>query len=156
MKNAYEIISTISFKHQYKPLSRHICYRRFMELLPPRIRQAVSFIYVRNDKLFIALSHPGYKMELNYSKDVLKSLLTPFREQNPDCDFMRASDVAVFHSKYAPVPDDEAARYASVPHYREAAKGEFPIPANSSHRLKERFEAIKRAISKNARVAHES
>ena len=144
MKNAATIIDAIGFQAQYKPLSNHRCFRKFLELLPPRFRKAISFLYIRDDRLYIALSHPGYKMELNYNKDVIKSLLTPFRRSQKQCSFMKAEDVIFFVSKYAHDPV-EASHAQSVPRYSELADGEFEAKLSDSE-LAERFERIREIV----------
>jgi hypothetical protein len=147
MKNAASILSVLSVKKQFKPLSHHSCYKKFMDLLPPRFQRAISFVFVRDDTLFLALSHPGYKMELNYNKDVLKSLLTLFSAENGECSFMQVKDLVVFVSRYAPPPDGYGGETSpSVPRYGELARGRFEIEVENE-KLRERFERIRDIVS---------
>lgn len=47
-------------------------------MLPPRFREAVLFMYVKNKTLFFALNHPGLVMEFNYNLGLIKDLLKKF------------------------------------------------------------------------------
>ena len=147
MKNAGTIIESIIGKRQYRPLSAHGCYGKFMHSLSPSLKRAISFIFVKDNTLFLALSHPGYKMELNYNKDVIKSLLRVFIQLNPLCEFMRVSKVVVFESKYS-IAEIEEKSEDTVPRYRELAKGSFDIDTDNEE-IREYFEKIREDIIKN-------
>lgn len=150
MKNANMIIETIFRQKQYRPLSSYGCYGKFLNLIPPRFKRAISFIFVKENKLFIALSHPGYKMELNYNKDTIKSLLTPFIMQNPQCEFMKVSQVVVFESKYSISASNESQVEDTIPRYSELSSGDFEIDIEDEV-LREKFERIREIISGSRR-----
>jgi len=63
-------------------------------------------------------------MELNYNKDLLKSLLSTLREHHGECAFMEADEIIFFPSKYREIPSSEKLR-DSIPRYTEQAKGTF-------------------------------
>ena len=71
-------------------------------------QKAVAFIYIKNDTLFVAVTHPGFKMELNYNRDLLKSILTQMASLDTECKMMKADKVVVFHSKYRSMVKEEA------------------------------------------------
>ncbi|HFC03749.1 MAG TPA: DUF721 domain-containing protein [Nitratifractor salsuginis] len=144
MKTAQSLLASLVDTHTFRPLSQHRCYRKFLELLPPRFRQAIAFVTVKNRQLMVALSHPGYKMELNYNQDVLKSLLRTLMEARPDCAFMAADRIVIFHSKYHPMPGGSE-KSETVPRYREAADGAFRLP-ESDPELREAFLRIREHI----------
>ncbi|MCH9739544.1 MAG: hypothetical protein K0U38_01700, partial [Epsilonproteobacteria bacterium] len=73
MKRANAILKHIHHLPEFKSLQSHYCYQKFISLLNPRYQKAIAFVYVRQNTLFIALSHPGFKMELHYNKDLLKN-----------------------------------------------------------------------------------
>ncbi len=98
----------------------------------------------------VGLRHPGYKMELNYNQELLKSLLSTLREHRPECAFMEAESVVLFASKYHPFIEKTS---ETVPHYQELAIGEFEV-LPSDERLRESFESIRRLIRRN-RGEHE-
>ena len=86
-------------------------------------------------------------MELNYNKDVIKSLLRVFIQLNPLCEFMRVSKVVVFESKYS-IAEIEEKSEDTVPRYRELAKGSFDIDTDNEE-IREYFEKIREDIIKN-------
>jgi len=146
MKKAYEIISHLSSRPQFRFLKRQECYQKYIRLLSNKWQKAVAFVYVKEDTLFVAITHPGFKMELNYNKDLLISLLRDLNRYDKSCKMMKASSVVVFHSKYFPVEKKEV-EYKSIPHYSERANGDF---ANySEDKLREKFENIQRIIRCN-------
>ena len=106
-------------------------------------QEAVAFVYIKDNTLFIAITHPGFKMELNYNKDLLKSLLTQLNTYDLACQKMTANKVVVFHSKYHAMPEEKAS-YSTVPHYHERSSGTFDMPTDEN--LKESFERIKSLI----------
>ena len=147
MKNVYTILSHLSQQPQFKYLKRHECYRKYIKLLGEKYQRAIAFVYVKNDTLYIAVTHPGFKMELNYNKEVLKEVLTQFISIEKNCDMLQASNVVIFHSKYHKLPT-EAADNLTVPHYQELAEGDFEVQTTDPQ-LQEKFEKIKKIIEKN-------
>lgn len=146
MKNANMILSHLSSQPQFKSLKRQECYQKFIDLLSPKWQKAVAFVYIKDETLFIAVTHPGFKMELNYNRDLLKTLLTQLNAHDEACKLMCADKVVVFHSKYHAMPQEKAS-YESVPHYHERALGNFETPDDTD--LKEKFEHIKDIVTCN-------
>jgi hypothetical protein len=144
MKKASSILSHLSSQPQFKSLKRQECYQKYINLLSKKWQKAVAFVYVKDETLFIAVTHPGFKMELNYNRDLLKSLLTQLNTYDEKCKMMLASKVVVFHSKYHAMPEKKAS-YISVPHYHERAQGVFELPEEAA--LKESFKRIKALIT---------
>ena len=137
------ILSHLSSLPQFKVLKRQECYQKYISLLSPKWQKAVAFIYIKDETLFIAVTHPGFKMELNYNRDLLKSLLIQLNTHDSNCQMMSAQKVVIFHSKYHAMPEKKAS-YVSVPHYAERAEGIFVSPDNED--LKKSFERIKALI----------
>ena len=144
MKNASMILSHLSSQPQFRSLKRQECYQKYIKLLSPKWQKAVAFVYIKDETLFIAVTHPGFKMELNYNRDLLKSLLTQLSTHTEACKMMQAEKVVVFHSKYHAMPEEKSSN-ETVPHYEERAQGNFDTPADEA--LKERFERIKGIIA---------
>ena len=138
------ILSHLSSQPQFRSLKRQECYQKYIKLLSPKWQKAVAFVYIKDETLFIAVTHPGFKMELNYNRDLLKSLLTQLNTYNDACKMMQADKVVVFHSKYHAMPEEKSSK-ETVPHYGERAQGNFDTPADEA--LKERFERIKEIIT---------
>jgi hypothetical protein len=144
MKQANTILSHIQSLPQFKLLKSHYCYQKFISLLSPKFKKAIAFIYVRDDTLFVALSHPGFKMELNYNRDLLKSLLSMLAQQDEKCQNMSASKVILFNSKNH-IFSQNKPQYNSVPYYKEIALGEFSIESEDKELL-QAFENIRQSI----------
>ncbi len=119
-----------------------------MQLLPPRFSSAIAFFYIKNNTLFGALSHPGYKMELNYNKDLINNLLNQLTTIDLDCAdvFKNVKKIEFFVSKFH-TPAPIIATKSDVK-YKELAKGEFKIDAKDSQ-LIEIFKKIKEDIELN-------
>lgn len=144
MKKASLILSHLSNLPQFKVLKQQQCYKKFLSLLSPKWQKAIAFVYIRNQTLFIALAHPGFKMELNYNRDLLKSLLTQMAALDPACKMMQAEKVVVFHSKYRSVVKEEGPA-STVPYYSELASADFELEG-LSEALKAKFEETKAHI----------
>ena len=144
MKQANIILSHIQSLPQFKLLKRHYCYQKFISLLSPKFQKAIAFVYLRDDTLFVALSHPGFKMELNYNKDLLKSLLEILSKQDEKCQNMSASKVVLFNSKNH-IFSQTKPKYNSIPYYQEMALGEFSIESDDKELL-QAFENIRQSI----------
>ncbi len=144
MKKANLILSHLSSLPQFKVLKRQGCYQKYINLLSPKWQKAVAFVYIKDDTLFIAVIHPGFKMELNYNKNLLKSLLMQLNTYDCDCKTFIASKVIIFHSKYYAIPEDKVPE-VTIPYYTERAKGTFIVPKDEA--LKESFERIKALIT---------
>ena len=146
MKKASMILSHLSSLPQFKSLKRQTCYEKYIGLLSSKWQKAIAFIYIKDATLFIAVTHPGFKMELNYNRDLLKSLLTQLCTHDKSCEEMQADKVVVFHSKYYAMPEEKTS-YTTVPHYEERAFGDFELPKDTE--LKAKFEHIKALITCN-------
>ena len=146
MEKVSSILSHLVHQPQFKFLLKHTCYQKFIQILPTKFKKAIAFVYIDNNTLFVALSHPGYKMELNYNKDLLKSLLNMMGTHNPDCSQLSANKVIVFNSKFhnttPKVPEP------TNPKYRELSSGDFKICSNDTQ-LIDKFKQIKETIMEN-------
>ena len=85
-------------------------------------------------------------MELNYNRDLLKSVLTMLKEHDENCREMGAENIIIFNSKYAAKPLE--ATTTEDPKYNELARAEFMIQTDDKD-LKEKFDSIKMHILKN-------
>jgi hypothetical protein len=144
MKKANSILSHILHLPQFKTLKSHYCYQKFISLLIPRFQKAIAFVYIRQDTLFVALSHPGFKMELNYNKDLLKTLLTMLAKEDEKCKNLKVSKVVLFNSKHNSIIKEKSIE-STVPYYDEMALGEFTIKSEDRE-IREAFEKIRNSI----------
>jgi len=144
MKKASMILSHLSNQPQFRYLKQEECHRKFISLLGAKWQKAIAFIYIKDETLFVAVTHPGFKMELNYNKDLLISVLKQLSSLDTSCEMMKADKIAVFHSKYRSIVKEKEEE-STVPYYNELATTDFKIE-NSDSDLREKFEQIKTRI----------
>ena len=147
MKKASLILSQLGNLPQFTPLKKQACYQKYISLLGAKWQKAITFVYVRDNTLFVAVKHPGFKMELNYNRDLLKSVLTQLATLDKACSGLKANKVAIFHAKYHSVLQKEPA-LDTVPHYHELASQEFQVLSDDQE-IKKRFEQLKAVIKQN-------
>ncbi len=147
MKNASVILSHLVNQPQFKYLKQQVCYRKFISLLGAKWQRAIAFVYIKNDTLFVAVTHPGFKMELNYNRDLLKSVLTQLAAHESECRMLKAEKVVIFHSKYRTLIK-ETPKEDTVPYYHEMAKSDFEIVSKDED-LRAVFEQTKETIRCN-------
>ncbi len=141
------ILSHLTNQPQFRFLKQQACYQKYINLLGVKYQKAIAFVYIKNETLFVAVTHPGFKMELNYNRDLLKSVLTQFTSYDNECTMMKADKVVIFHSKYHPVAKVEDA-ISTVPYYNELASSDFVIESEDEDLIK-KFEQIKEQIKCN-------
>jgi len=120
------ILSHLTNQPQFRYLKQESCYKKYISLLGEKWEKAVAFIYIKNNTLFVAVTHPGFKMELNYNRDLLKSILTQMASLDPECKIMKADKVVVFHSKYRSIIK-ETPEVSTVPYYNELSTAQFTL-----------------------------
>ena len=149
VKTADSIIKQLKLLPQFKPLKRYHCYRKFISSLIPRYQRAIAFVYIRNDTLSIAVSHPGVNMELNSNKDFLKSILTMLINEDVECKDLKASKIVLLNRnrRAKRFKKEDNQQQETIPHYKERALGEFKIKTEDKE-LKNRFIDIKEIIKK--------
>jgi len=147
MKRANFIIEHIKNLPQFKLMNQYYCCRRFISLLPPRFQKVASFAYLRDDTLFLAISHPGFKMELNSKIDFLKSILRMVREGDEKCKNFKASRIVIFNSKLKSIRERKNKKESldTVPYYAERAKS-LDTSLVDDEDLKRVFEKIREHI----------
>ena len=141
------ILSHLVNQPQFKYLKQQVCYRKFISLLSAKWQKAIAFVFIKHDTLFVAVTHPGFKMELNYNRDLLKSVLTQLAAHESTCRTLKADKVVIFHSKYrslTPTSSEED----TIPRYHEMAQNDFEI-ATEDEELRSVFEQTKETIRCN-------
>ena len=144
MKKASIILSHLSNQPQFRYLKQESCYKKYISLLGKKWQKAVAFIYIKNDTLFVAVTHPGFKMELNYNKDILKDVLTQLSSYDKSCQMLQFRKVVIFHSKYRSTCHQEDTP-STIPYYHELASENFDIESQDEE-IRASFEAIKKQI----------
>jgi len=140
MKTAETIISHLLHQPTFRYLKKVQCLNLFItQALPPTLSRFISFCYIKNDTLFIAINHHGIKMELYYKAKLLKSILVMFKKTNPKCEMINFSDIKIFVTNKEEKKVDE-----TIPRYYEHSKAEFENFADGE--LAKQFEAIRQEI----------
>ena len=147
MKNISTILSHLTNQPQFKYLKQQVCYQKYISLLGSKWKKAIAFVYIKNETLFVAVTHPGFKMELNYNRDLLKSVLTQLASLDTDCAMLQAEKVVIFHSKYRSIIQKDTTT-KSIPYYSELASSNFTIESKDPD-IKAQFEKIKTTIKCN-------
>ena len=149
MKRANEILNKVKSNPFFKSVHKYSCFNKLLTSLPPRFQDAIAFFYIKNGTLFGGLSHPGYKMELNYNKDLIKSLLSQIATYDKACKnvFEEVNDVKFFISKFHKQREFKI-DLNTIPFYQELSTGNFEIKVKNE-KLKEIFLKIKEDIEKN-------
>jgi hypothetical protein len=138
MKKLNEIISHIKKNPEFKRINTSSKIEEFVNILPLKFKKGVKFAYIKRQTLYFVLSHPVYKMEFEYNKADIKSLLN--KSQLED-----VNDIAFFVTNKI---ERKSKVKDSQPLYEERSRGVFQNLANNS-KIHERFENI-RAIIKNS------
>jgi len=148
MKKANEILNGVTNRPNFKSIHKYSCFNKLKALLPPRFQKAIAFFYIRNNTLFGGLSHPGYKMELNYNKDLVKSLLKELISIEQSCEvvFAKIERIEFFVSKFHTKAPEY--RSQSIPHYRELATGTFKTDVQNE-KLAQIIDKIREDIQRN-------
>jgi hypothetical protein len=141
------ILSHLTNQPQFKYLKQQACYKKYLSLLGEKWQKAIAFVYIRSETLFVAVTHPGFKMELHYNRDLLKSVLTQLSSLDPECTMLQAKEVVIFHSKYRSIIKTSQ-KETTIPYYQELAHSDFTVQTDDPE-LNQIFEKIKETIQCN-------
>ncbi len=144
MKDAKSIISHLVQDPSMKKFAHLRCFERLLGLLPKSFTTLVRFVYTKNETLFFVLSHPAGKMEFNYKRSLIKSLLSQIIIHFPECECLHVKEIQSFVTnqieKETPTPSTSPITYT------ERASGCFANTCQDP-KLNALFEAIKETIS---------
>lgn len=138
MKKMNEIISHIKKNPEFKRINTSSKIEDFVNILPLKLKKGVKFAYIKRQTLYFVLSHPVYKMEFEYNKADIKSLLKKSKLED-------IGDIAFFVTNKI---ERKSEKIQSKALYEERSHGIFQNLAKDT-KLKEKFENI-RAIIKNS------
>lgn len=143
MKKAEHIISHLLNKPTFQNANKAKCFDMLLtHALPKNLRQFVSFCYVKNSTLFIAITHPGLKMELYYKEKLLKSILVMVKKAQPECEIIDFRDIKIFVTNKI---EKKSTLEDTVPRYSEHSMAEFENKA-TDEKLQQQFEKIRQTI----------
>lgn len=138
MKKINEILSHLKNNPEFSKINTSFLIKKFIEVLPLKLKKGVKFAYVKNQTLYFVLTHPVYKMEFEYNKADIKSLLKNFKIANVE-------DIGFFITN---VIEKKESLKEPVPLYTERAYGIFENKAKDEYIFR-KFEKI-REIIKNS------
>lgn len=75
MKKINEILSHLKNNPEFRKINTQETIQKFIELLPLKLKKGIKFAYIRRQILYFVLTHPVYKMEFEYNKSLINSLL---------------------------------------------------------------------------------
>jgi hypothetical protein len=141
MKNAQSIVS-----HTLKPFEDRLetikCLNLLFSMLPPNIKNGISYSYIRNDTLFIIVVSNPFKSEINYKKALINELLEAIKIHRNICDSVSFGDIKIYVDR-----DIKKEAKQQILVYEERATGEFEI-LTKNDRIREVLEKIKETIKK--------
>ena len=82
MKKINEILSHLKNNPEFSKINTSFLIMKFIDVLPLKLKKGVKFGYIKNQTLYFVLTHPVYKMEFEYNKADIKSLLKNFKIAN--------------------------------------------------------------------------
>ena len=138
MKKINEILSHLKNNPEFSKINTSFLIKKFIEILPLKLKKGVKFAYIKNQTLFFLLTHPVYKMEFEYNKADIKSLLKTFKIANVE-------DIGFFITN---VIEKKEEPKEPIPLYVERSYGIFENRAKDEYIFK-KFEKI-REIIKNS------
>ena len=138
MKKINEILSHLKNNPEFSKINTSFLIKKFIEVLPLKLKKGVKFAYVKNQTLFFVLTHPVYKMEFEYNKADIKSLLKKFKIANVE-------DIGFFITN---VIEKKEEPKEATPLYIERSYGIFENRAKNEQIFR-KFEKI-REIIKNS------
>ena len=75
MKNINEILNHITKNPSYDKLNIFLEIKRFVNILPLKLKSGIKFVYIKNQTMHFVLTHQLFKVEFEHNKDTLKALL---------------------------------------------------------------------------------
>lgn len=122
------------------------CFERLLSLLPSSFTQWVKFLYIKNDTLFFVFHHPCAKMEFNYKRNLIKSLLSQMSLHAPECSSLHVKEIQCFVSHQNNKEEEKLFTQNGEIFYVEKASGAFEN-ACEDPKLHALFEAIRQEIT---------
>lgn len=100
MKNINEILNHITNNPSFDKLNIFLEIKRFVNILPLKLKSGIKFVYIKNQTMHFVLTHQLFKVEFEHNKDTLKALLKM-------ADIKNVSNFAFFVSNSVDKPFDK-------------------------------------------------
>lgn len=133
-----EIVKHLKNNPQFSKINSSLAIEKFVKLLPLKLSKGVKFGYVRNNILFFVLTHPVFKMEFEYNKALIKSILKNY--QDIQCD-----DIKFFVTN---VIEKKENIQVKIDTFSERSYGIFENKVKNP-KLNKKFEEIRNLIKKS-------
>ncbi len=144
MKDAKNIISHLVQHPSMKKYEQMRCYDKLLSLLPKNFTHMVRFLYTKDETLFFVFNHPSAKMEFNYKRSLIKSLLSQIILHFPECECLHVKDIQCFVTNKPQTEEILESKNSDI-FYKERAEGDFENSCDDS-KLRTLFEEIRKAI----------
>ena len=144
MKDAKNIISHLVQHPSMKKYEQMRCYDKLLSLLPKNFTHMVRFLYTKDETLFFVFNHPSAKMEFNYKRSLIKSLLSQIILHFPECECLHVKDIQCFVTNKPQTEEIPESKNSDI-FYEERAEGDFENSCDDA-KLKSLFEEIRKAI----------
>ena len=135
MKKINEILSHLKNNPEFSKINTSFLIMKFIDVLPLKLKKGVKFGYIKNQTLYFVLTHPVYKMEFEYNKADIKSLLKKFKIANVE-------DIGFFVTN---IIEKKETKKTDEPLYKERSYGIFENKVKDE-RLFRKFERIREII----------
>ena len=135
MKKINEILSHLKNNPEFRKINTSLLIMKFIDVLPLKLKKGVKFGYVKNQTLYFVLTHPVYKMEFEYNKADIKSLLKSFKIANVE-------DIGFFVTN---IIEKKENNKEVIVFYKERSYGIFENKAKDEYIFK-KFEKIRELI----------
>ncbi len=138
MKKVNDILTHLKYSPEFKKINTNNTIEKLIDALPLKLKKGVKFAYIKRQTLFFVLTHPVFKMEFEYNKSLIKSLLKPANIANVD-------DVQFFVTNK--IEKKEEVKKEEKPSFNERSYGLFENFAKDEKTFKI-FEEIRQLIKK--------
>lgn len=138
MKKLNEILSHLKNNPEFRKINTSSTIEKFIDVLPLKLKKGVKFGYIKGQTLYFVLTHPVYKMEFEYNKADIKSLLK-------NANFDNVNEIAFFVTNKI---EKKSKKVIEEPLYKERSNGLFTNNAKDEI-LYKKFEAIRNIIKES-------
>ena len=138
MKKVNDILTHLKYSPEFKKINTSQKLEKLIQVLPLKLKKGVKFAYIKKQILFFVLKHPVYKMEFEYNKEIIKSLLKKASIANVE-------EIRFFVTNKLEKKEDKV---VESPSFKERSYGIFQNSVKDK-KLREKFEQIRKIISKS-------
>jgi len=138
MKKINEILTHIQNTPSFDKINTFLEIKRFVNILPLKLKSGIKFAYFKNDTLIFVLIHQIYKVEFEYAKRDILALLKISNFQN-------ITKISFFVSNNVEQSKKISKEKQSTEKYEERSYGIFENRAKNE-KLFKKFENIRDII----------